>query len=498
LTARADKADRIGELVGAKYRIVRLLAEGGMGVVYEAQHVVVRRRFAIKFLRPDLAERRDILGRFQREAEAAGALESENVAAAVDFGIVLDGTPYIVMEYLVGESLWALLQREGPLAVARAADLVSQAARGIGVAHHAGIVHRDLKPQNLFLCRRQDGTDLLKVIDFGVAKLQAIDEMNAATRTGALLGTVAYMSPEQARGDKIIDHRSDVYALGAILYEMLSGQKPHPAESHNATLHHIATHPAVPLDTVRMGLPDQLVGLVAATLSSNPEARPASADVFAHALTPFAARQAWPAPPIDDPGPARATADSREVAPSPSPSLSPSLLPSLLPSRPASGPPSSTTSVPRGHRRLWAVTAAAGLLGSVGLVVVLASRRTSTVTSLAGSVQRLPSTTTAAATGAAAPPPALEARPGAAAAPGASASASATSRPSTRVAAPLPDSTSPAATLAPHEASAGADGHAASRAARRHGNLPLSTSPAARPVGAKAAPITFDQDNPYK
>jgi serine/threonine protein kinase len=483
VTARADKADRIGELVGAKYRIVRLLAEGGMGVVYEAQHVVVRRRFAIKFLRPDLAERRDILGRFQREAEAAGALESENIAAAVDFGIVPDGTPYIVMEYLVGESLGELLRREGPLAVARAADLASQAARGIAVAHRAGIVHRDLKPQNLFLCRRQDGTDLLKVIDFGVAKLQALDEMNAATRTGALLGTVAYMSPEQARGDRIIDHRSDVYALGAILYEMLSGQKPHPAESHNATLHHIATHPAVPLDSVRTGLPDQLAELVVGTLSSDPEARPASADAFAQALIPFAGRQAWPAPPLEDSGPTRATADRGKITP-----------PSSSPSRPASGAPPSTSSAPRGHRRLWAVTAAAGLLVLVGLVVVLASRRASTAPALAGSVQRPPSP--AAATGAPEPSPAAEARPGGGATP--DASALVTSRRPTRAATPPPASTSPAAALAPPEASAGADGHAVSRAARRRGTLPLSTTPTARQAGAKAAPITFDQDNPYK
>ena len=117
MTSGAGRASRVGELVGGKYRIVRLLAQGGMGVVYEAQHTVVRRRFAVKFLRRDLAERRDILTRFQREAEAAGALESENVAAAVDFGIAEDGAPYIVMEYLVGESLTALLEREGPLPV---------------------------------------------------------------------------------------------------------------------------------------------------------------------------------------------------------------------------------------------------------------------------------------------------------------------------------------------------------------------------------------------
>ena len=200
-----SEASRIGEVVGGKYRIVRLLAKGGMGVVYEAQHTVVRRRFAIKFLRRDLSERRDILTRFQHEAEAAGALENHNVMAAIDFGISDDGAPYIVMEYLVGESLAALLEREGRMPVSRAADLIGQACRGVAAAHEIGIVHRDLKPHNLFVCRREDGTDLLKVLDFGVAKLQAIDEASAATRTGMVLGTAAYMSPEQARGDRTVD-----------------------------------------------------------------------------------------------------------------------------------------------------------------------------------------------------------------------------------------------------------------------------------------------------
>ncbi|MES1207003.1 MAG: serine/threonine-protein kinase, partial [Pseudomonadota bacterium] len=233
MKAVAD-GSRVGEIVGGKYRIVRLLAKGGMGVVYEAQHTVVRRRFAIKFLRRELAERRDILTRFQREAEAAGALENENVTAAVDFGVAEDGTPYILMEYLVGESLAALMERQGRLPVARATDLVIQACAGVAAAHAAGIVHRDLKPHNLFVCRRHDGTDLLKVLDFGVAKLQVAEEASAATRTGMVLGTAAYMSPEQARGERMVDGKTDVYALGAILYEMLSRKRPHPGDSQNA------------------------------------------------------------------------------------------------------------------------------------------------------------------------------------------------------------------------------------------------------------------------
>jgi serine/threonine protein kinase len=289
----------VGKLVGGKYRIVRLLAEGGMGVVYEAQHAVVRRRFAIKFLRPDLAERRDILSRFQREAEAAGALENENVAAAIDFGISEQGAPYIVMEYLVGESLADLLAREGRLPVTRAAELVVQACRGVGAAHAAGIVHRDLKPHNLFVCRRQDGTDFIKVLDFGVAKLQAADEASAATRTGTVIGTAAYMAPEQARGEKVVDNRADVYALGAILYELLSLRKPHPGGSQNAILHHIATQPPIPLEAIEPELPCDLTEIVGRAISSDPAARPASVEALDSALAPFARREVWPAPPED-------------------------------------------------------------------------------------------------------------------------------------------------------------------------------------------------------
>src|SRR5262249_53073871 len=157
----------------------------------------------------ELAEKRESLARFQREAQAAGALESEHLAAAVDFGITPDGAPFIVLEYLVGESVEALLERSGPLPLERAADLVRQAARGVQAAHAAGIVHRDLKPQNLFACRREDGTDLVKVLDFGVAKLEATDRNEAATLTGTVLGTPAYMSPEQARGERTIDQRAD-------------------------------------------------------------------------------------------------------------------------------------------------------------------------------------------------------------------------------------------------------------------------------------------------
>ena len=314
MTKRGDER-RIGETVGGKYRIVRFLAAGGMGVVYEAQHTVVKRRFAVKFLRPELAEKRESLARFQREAQAAGALESEHLAAAVDFGVSADGSPFIVLEYLVGESVEALLEREGPLPLGRATDLVRQACRGIQAAHAANIVHRDLKPQNLFLCRREDGTDLVKVLDFGVAKLEAVDHSDAATLTGTVLGTPLYMSPEQARGEKTIDQRADVYALGAILYELVSGRKPHPGDSHNAILHHIATQPAVPLDFVEPPLPEALVAAVARVLASDPAARLASAEDLAGALAKWAERKVWPAHERPVSSPVHDVSEPTELAP---------------------------------------------------------------------------------------------------------------------------------------------------------------------------------------
>jgi endoglucanase len=287
-------ARRLGETVGGKYRLLRYLAAGGMGAVYEAQHTVVGRRFAVKLLHPDLAAQRESLHRFQREAQAAGALENEHVAAVIDFGIAEDGSPFMVMEYLAGESLRTLLDRCRRLPVPRATDIAVQASRGIGAAHRAGIVHRDLNPQNLFVCRREDGTDLVKVLDFGIAKLESLE--SAETRTGAIMGTPAYLAPEQARGEKAVDHRADVYGLGAVLYELLSGRKPHPGDSHNAILHHICTQPALPLEAEPLGLPPGLAAVVERALSSQPGDRQESAEAFGRELAPWAEQKVWPAP----------------------------------------------------------------------------------------------------------------------------------------------------------------------------------------------------------
>jgi serine/threonine-protein kinase len=284
----AAAGGRSGEILAGKYRILRLIGEGGMGQVYEAEHVTVGRRFAVKFLRPHLASNEEALARFRREARAAGALDSEQIATVFDFDMAADGSPFLVMEYLEGRSLGQLLAEEGPLPVPRAASALLQVCRGLEVAHAAGILHRDLKPDNLFVVRRADGSERVKILDFGIAKLMYSAEP-LPIQTGGAIGTPFYMAPEQARGDKAVDERIDVYALGVILYELLSGEKPHPGDCGNAVLAHVLTKSAVRLDTVRSGLPPSLVELVHRALAFEPSDRPPTVKALGRELEDFVA-----------------------------------------------------------------------------------------------------------------------------------------------------------------------------------------------------------------
>jgi eukaryotic-like serine/threonine-protein kinase len=316
---------RIGEVIAGKYRLERRLSSGGMGEVYEAKHLLLGRRFAVKLLLPRYADQGEMLARFQLEAKAAGMLESEHIAAVTDFGFANDGAPYLLMEYLDGEDLAHLLARTGPLSPGRAVDLVMQACRGLALAHRHGIIHRDLKPENLFVLARSDRSELLKILDFGIAKLrEPVDEsgrgeekagtrpgedsrglassatelgqhgtrepanLGVMTRSGIALGTPCYMSPEQARGDRAIDQRTDIYSLGVILYELLSGQKPHVAEGYNAILFHILTQPPTPLAQLRQDLPIGLAEVVANAMAFDRDSRYASVLDLADALRPFA------------------------------------------------------------------------------------------------------------------------------------------------------------------------------------------------------------------
>jgi serine/threonine protein kinase len=292
--ARADSgADdvpdpRLGTRVD-RYTLVRLVGKGGMGAVYEAHHARLARRAAIKFLLPELAARPEILRRFENEAMAAGGLEHANLVAVIDLGRATDGAPYLVMEFLDGEDCAQLLRRAGPLPVPRAANIVLQACHGVAVAHAAGIIHRDLKPENLFLIDAGDGSDQVKVLDFGIAKLRpTVGEMG--TGTGLTFGTTYYMSPEQARGAAELDARTDVWSLGVVLYELLGGQKPFRGEQPLNVVHQILTAEAPALETVRPGLPPGLVAVVRRALQKEAERRFPTVQAFAAALAPFAGR----------------------------------------------------------------------------------------------------------------------------------------------------------------------------------------------------------------
>jgi eukaryotic-like serine/threonine-protein kinase len=276
---------RIGTVVD-KYTIVRILGRGGMGAVYEARHWKLARRVAIKFLLPDFAANREVLRRFENEAKAAGGLEHPNLAAVTDFGRADDGSPYLVMEFLEGEDCAKLLSRQGSLAASRAANIVVQACRGLAVAHKATIVHRDLKPENLFVTDAGDGSDLIKVLDFGIAKLKVADA-GVATGTGATFGTAYYMSPEQARGAGEVDPRTDVWSMGVVLYEMLSGRKPFLGEQFLEVIHQILSFEPPPLATLRPDLPPKLIAAVESAMKKDLRERLPSVVALAEALAPF-------------------------------------------------------------------------------------------------------------------------------------------------------------------------------------------------------------------
>jgi eukaryotic-like serine/threonine-protein kinase len=266
-----------------------------MGAVYEARHTVIGRRLAVKFLHGEFARRSDVAQRFENEARAAGEIEHENIAGIYDVGALPDGTRYLVMEFLDGEDLEHLLKREHRLPLHRAADLLTQACHGLAVVHPRGIVHRDLKPANLFLTKRANGTEVVKILDFGIAKLRRPDGDATATETGAAIGTAHYMSPEQARGESDVGTRSDVYALGVILYELLSGRRPHDGTSALEILHQILTLPPTPLEEVCPELPEAVYRVVRTAMAGNAADRFVGVGELADALAPFAGGEYRPA-----------------------------------------------------------------------------------------------------------------------------------------------------------------------------------------------------------
>jgi serine/threonine-protein kinase len=255
-----------------------------MGAVYEARHNGTGRRCAVKVIAGEaLAKSADIVSRFQREAMASGAIESQYIAQVTDTGVdPQSGSPYIVMELLVGEDVEQAVKRLGPLPPDVALRVAAQACLGLQKAHEAGVVHRDIKPANIFLTRRDGGEILAKLLDFGIAKVRAdplsSPEGKSLTRTGSMLGSPLYMSPEQAVGEKTLDHRTDIWSLGVVMYEALTGATPHPsAETVGALIVKICSEPSPPVQELAPWVPPEVAAIVHRALALDPAARWASA-----------------------------------------------------------------------------------------------------------------------------------------------------------------------------------------------------------------------------
>jgi serine/threonine-protein kinase len=281
-----------GDVLADRYRIERILGEGGMGVVLAAEHLVLGERVAIKLLLPDAAKVEGTVARFQREARAAARIQSEHVARVMDVGLAADSTPYLVMEYVEGRDLSDELEARGPLPVEEAVNYVLQGAIGVAEAHALGIVHRDLKPSNLFLAKLSNGRTLVKVLDFGIAKEASAVENKELTSTFSALGSPAYMSPEQLRAAKSVDERTDVWAFGVVLYELLSGRLPFDGDSLTAIAAAISVDTPASLRTLRPEVPAALDTVVMACLAKDREQRVSSLAVLAQMLAPFGGKSA--------------------------------------------------------------------------------------------------------------------------------------------------------------------------------------------------------------
>ncbi|MDP9000855.1 MAG: serine/threonine protein kinase, partial [Myxococcota bacterium] len=284
-----------GTVLAGRYVVENVLGSGGMGVVLAARHIHLGQRVAIKFMRGEAATDPNAVGRFLREARAVVALTSEHVAKVLDFGTLEAGEPYTVMEYLSGSDLAHVLRQKGPMAVSDAVGVVLQACEAMAEAHALGIVHRDLKPANLFVTKRMDGTPLVKVLDFGISKMSAPNSPGSnesLTSSGLVMGSPGYMSPEQVRNAKSVDARSDIWAIGVILYELLTGASPFAGETVGEVFARIVTETPASLGQLRAEVPEGLARAVAQCLERDLRRRVQSVGALASMLLPFASAEA--------------------------------------------------------------------------------------------------------------------------------------------------------------------------------------------------------------
>ena len=276
-----------GEVIAGKYRVDRVIGQGGMGVVLQATHLELDQKVAIKMLLPALMASETSVERFLREARASVRLRSEHVARVIDVGRTEAGAPFMVMEYLEGSDLAGILERRRRLSIEEAADFVLQACEAVAEAHSLGIVHRDLKPANLFVTRRVGGQPLVKVLDFGISK--STDGLRALTQTTSVVGSPMYMAPEQLRSAKLVDSRSDVWALGVVLRELVTGRLPFEADSIPELTLKVFGEAARPVREDAPEAPDEIVAIIDRCLQKNPDDRFPTVGDLATALEPFCA-----------------------------------------------------------------------------------------------------------------------------------------------------------------------------------------------------------------
>jgi len=261
-------------VVASKYALEYMIGQGGMGTVWAAKHTSLGQRAAVKFISIAHIESQDALRRFDAEAKAAATIRSRNVVQVYDNGELEDGTPYMVMEYLEGESLHSRVERDGSIDAAEALRIVRHVGKALSVAHGMGIIHRDVKPENVFLATSPDDNEYTaKVLDFGVAKFMQRGPAQARTRTGTIVGTPLYMSPEQVRGLKTIDHRTDVYSLGALTFTMLTGTVVFDGKTFGDLLFQICTEPLPKMTEVAPWLPAAVDGWFEKACARSPDDR---------------------------------------------------------------------------------------------------------------------------------------------------------------------------------------------------------------------------------
>ena len=280
-----------GDLIAGKYEVIKLIGSGGMGYVVSAMHVELGEVVALKFLRPEALQIEELVERFSREARAAAKIRSEHVARVFDVGVLPDGVPFIVMEHLAGQDLADVLQERGPLPIKVAVEYVMQACEALAAAHASGVVHRDIKPENLFLTKHAQGLDFIKILDFGISKVALAPGKRGFVRTMMPLGSPVYMSPEQIRSSDQVDARTDIWSLGCVLFELLTGTVAFNEPSLMQLSAAILEHDPVPLRELVEDAPVELEEVVLRCLEKDADKRYGNIAELAIALYPFAPRR---------------------------------------------------------------------------------------------------------------------------------------------------------------------------------------------------------------